>query len=83
MMVMGREEVALGRLPLLIVRVLILYTMCTVSMNNIFARWHHMSVTERVEHLLLVAYAIGLLQHSPSNGRKSHIFNMFLMLWAR
>ena len=42
-----------------------------------------MSVTERVEHLLPVAYVIGLLQHSPSNGRKSHVFNMFFMLWAR
>ena len=42
-----------------------------------------MSVTERVEHLLLVAYAIGLLQHSPSNGCKSHVFNMFFMLWVQ
>ena len=37
-----------------------LYTMCTVSMNNIFAWWYHMSVTEGVEHLLPVAYAIDL-----------------------
>ena len=59
-----------------------LYTMCTVSMNNIFVQWHRMSVTERVEHLLPVAYVIGLSQHSRSNGHKSHVFNMFFMLWA-
>ena len=37
-----------------------LYTMCTVSMNNIFAWWHCISVMEGVEHLLPVAYAIDL-----------------------